>query len=1079
MSGNENVTGSAQGSWGWQPVPHGGDYDADATAFVKLPDEMLGGAGTGEPLEAPGHGYVPPVIVTSGAGTDPAATGTWSIPVDWQGDAGPGGVAAAGAGAAAGVAGAGAAAGVAGAGAEQAGSDAGGAWGAGGAEPSGAWNAVPSAEWPEAGAGAVGAMGAGQADAGSAGAGAWGAVPAGDWPEAGGLAHGDTAEWRFPDADGTSGGAALTGQWSIPVAQGDLPEESGEYTRSTLAPEWAHQAPATLPGGAAAPWAEQLQQWPVPSAEAVAEAAAEHTEGSGTAFDGVRGYVAPPADYTGTAVRVPYAGADDSDAGAGAAGAADAYAGHGAEGHAGAGHGADAFGTDGRGVALGHGGAGHLDDGHAGAGHVDDGHAGAGHVGAGHVDDGFGTDGHGLSGAGHGVAADGAAGGGAGAAAAGPRVASWGTDAAGQVPGGHPEAAVAADLLTGLEAQRDYPAGAGAPAAGPDATGAGFPGGPAPVGAGAARQSADPAELREAALAHTATGAAAPALPEGFEAAGLPEGFEAAAAPDAPGAGDRDTAGAGERAAFTAAGTPGLPARGSGPDGAGQGVPAHGGTAYGTPAHGTPVHETSAGGSGSDGTGQGVPAHGSAAYGTPAHGIPVQETSAAGPGGTGQGVPAHGSAGTPVHEIPAQGVDAHRLPAEGTPVPGAPAYGAPTYGQPGHDFPAHGTSPHGTPPHGTPAHGTPLHPGAADGFPGDAGADAVRGSAEPDAEAQDGHPAPQPTAELPATAPRGSRALRRGLGTGAPAAARAAAAPAGDEPVQHSAAPDDEARARGARDDARQPEAPRSEGTGAPAAAGTDADAAVPSPEAADAPEVTDGAAPAAPESDSAPEAARAGDATPEPRTEARAATPAAHPEGAGPADAHHEHPHASYVLRVNGADRPVTGAWIGESLLYVLRERLGLAGAKDGCSQGECGACAVQVDGRLVASCLVPAATAAGSEVRTVEGLAQNGRLSDVQQALCRSGAVQCGFCVPGMAMTIHDLLEGNHAPTELETRQALCGNLCRCSGYQGVLQAVREVVTEREEAAAAQADPAPEARIPHQAPPGAGGIHHDGGMA
>lgn len=201
----------------------------------------------------------------------------------------------------------------------------------------------------------------------------------------------------------------------------------------------------------------------------------------------------------------------------------------------------------------------------------------------------------------------------------------------------------------------------------------------------------------------------------------------------------------------------------------------------------------------------------------------------------------------------------------------------------------------------------------------------------------------------------------------------------------------------------------------------------------------------------------------------------------AAEAVAHHEHPQASYVLRVNGADRPVTGAWIGESLLYVLRERLGLAGAKDGCSQGECGACAVQVDGRLVASCLVPAATAAGSEVRTVEGLATGGELSDVQQALCRSGAVQCGFCVPGMAMTIHDLLEGNHAPSELETRQALCGNLCRCSGYAGVIDAVREVVAGREAAAEgaqaqASAPAMPEARIPHQAAPGEGGIHHGG---
>ncbi|MFJ3904085.1 2Fe-2S iron-sulfur cluster-binding protein [Streptomyces sp. NPDC090025] len=215
------------------------------------------------------------------------------------------------------------------------------------------------------------------------------------------------------------------------------------------------------------------------------------------------------------------------------------------------------------------------------------------------------------------------------------------------------------------------------------------------------------------------------------------------------------------------------------------------------------------------------------------------------------------------------------------------------------------------------------------------------------------------------------------------------------------------------------------------------------------------------------------------------------------------EHPTSAYTLRVNGVDRPVTDSWIGESLLYVLRERLGLAGAKDGCSQGECGACNVQVDGRLVASCLVPAATAAGAEVRTVEGLAVDGEPSDVQRALAKCG-VQCGFCIPGMAMTVHDLLEGNHAPTELETRQALCGNLCRCSGYRGVLDAVREIVTAREGGAAgsgagaasvAGADflghsapapapahghgPAPDdaggaARIPHQIP-----HPHDGGTA
>ncbi|MEU6342352.1 2Fe-2S iron-sulfur cluster-binding protein [Streptomyces sp. NPDC046977] len=189
------------------------------------------------------------------------------------------------------------------------------------------------------------------------------------------------------------------------------------------------------------------------------------------------------------------------------------------------------------------------------------------------------------------------------------------------------------------------------------------------------------------------------------------------------------------------------------------------------------------------------------------------------------------------------------------------------------------------------------------------------------------------------------------------------------------------------------------------------------------------------------------------------------------PEDPHSEHPLASYVLNVNGTDRPVTDAWLGESLLYVLRERLGLAGAKDGCEQGECGACSVKVDGRLVASCLVPAATAAGSDVRTVEGLSTDGRPSDVQRALAECGAVQCGFCIPGLAMTVHDLLEGNHHPSELETRQAISGNLCRCSGYHGVLEAVRTVVAEREEAAeaadGADGEPAAEAaRVPHPRP-------------
>ncbi|MEU6847899.1 2Fe-2S iron-sulfur cluster-binding protein [Streptomyces sp. NPDC046716] len=239
-----------------------------------------------------------------------------------------------------------------------------------------------------------------------------------------------------------------------------------------------------------------------------------------------------------------------------------------------------------------------------------------------------------------------------------------------------------------------------------------------------------------------------------------------------------------------------------------------------------------------------------------------------------------------------------------------------------------------------------------------------------------------------------------------------------------------------------------------------------------------DAAEPVAEEPQPEPEQA----AEPEPEPE-----PVAVPEQTATATPlHDDHPLASYVLRVNGADRPVTDAWIGESLLYVLRERLGLAGAKDGCSQGECGACNVQVDGRLVASCLVPAATAAGSDVRTVEGLAEDGQPSDVQRALAACGAVQCGFCVPGMAMTVHDLLEGNPDPTDLETRKALCGNLCRCSGYRGVLDAVREVAAERRATARAAAaeqseqdgQDDEEPRIPRQAGPASGDLFQDGGQ-
>jgi carbon-monoxide dehydrogenase small subunit len=145
------------------------------------------------------------------------------------------------------------------------------------------------------------------------------------------------------------------------------------------------------------------------------------------------------------------------------------------------------------------------------------------------------------------------------------------------------------------------------------------------------------------------------------------------------------------------------------------------------------------------------------------------------------------------------------------------------------------------------------------------------------------------------------------------------------------------------------------------------------------------------------------------------------------------------YALRVNGVERSVTDAWLGESLLYVLRERLGLPGAKGACEQGECGSCSVLVDGVLVCSCLVLAASAVGSEITTVEGLpgASDG-LTAVQQAFVDEGAVQCGFCTPGLVVAVHDLLERIPNPTELEVREALSGNLCRCTGYGRILAAV-----------------------------------------
>ena len=151
------------------------------------------------------------------------------------------------------------------------------------------------------------------------------------------------------------------------------------------------------------------------------------------------------------------------------------------------------------------------------------------------------------------------------------------------------------------------------------------------------------------------------------------------------------------------------------------------------------------------------------------------------------------------------------------------------------------------------------------------------------------------------------------------------------------------------------------------------------------------------------------------------------------------------YSLRVNGQERQVRDAWIGESLLYVLRERLGLPGAKGACEQGECGSCTVIVDNKAVCSCLVMAADAVDTEILTVEGLGPDGALTDVQSAFLSEGGVQCGFCTPGFIVAVHHLLENNPQPTDDEIREALSGNICRCTGYGRILEAVRTVADQR----------------------------------
>ncbi|MGW0332718.1 (2Fe-2S)-binding protein [Streptomyces sp. NPDC003011] len=184
----------------------------------------------------------------------------------------------------------------------------------------------------------------------------------------------------------------------------------------------------------------------------------------------------------------------------------------------------------------------------------------------------------------------------------------------------------------------------------------------------------------------------------------------------------------------------------------------------------------------------------------------------------------------------------------------------------------------------------------------------------------------------------------------------------------------------------------------------------------------------------------------------------------------------------VNGRPQEADDVWEGESLLYVLRERLGLPGSKNACEQGECGSCTVRLDGVLVCSCLVAAGQVEGREVVTVEGLAEYARqrscgtgacgtsldearhwaaeagqdshtgegteLSPVQQAFIDAGAVQCGFCTPGLLVAADEMLERNPNPTDADIREALSGNLCRCTGYEKIMDAVRLAAARQGEA-------------------------------
>ena len=150
-------------------------------------------------------------------------------------------------------------------------------------------------------------------------------------------------------------------------------------------------------------------------------------------------------------------------------------------------------------------------------------------------------------------------------------------------------------------------------------------------------------------------------------------------------------------------------------------------------------------------------------------------------------------------------------------------------------------------------------------------------------------------------------------------------------------------------------------------------------------------------------------------------------------------------TLTVNREHREADGLWEGMSLLYALREHLGLPGSKNACEQGECGSCSVYLDGTLVCACLVLGGQANGREIVTVEGLGEPGALHSIQKAFVEAGAVQCGFCTPGLIVAAHDLLNRIPRPDDSQIREALAGNVCRCTGYAKIIDAVHMAAQQR----------------------------------